>query len=189
MPARVIHMMLRRIALLLGVFSVLAISPTFGEKDIDCGALKRNLAQKRQQLSEHVDALKKLNERGELIIMGLVTQRIQELVDELTKLQEQGGDCPELGQSKVTSGLDSVKSDAGEYATLGCNELRKVLFQLLQKTNTLKRRQDSLFSALSPAEKTELQEAEQSLKEVQAAIKTKCASEPKRTAPRLFHRR
>ncbi|MBI5569526.1 MAG: hypothetical protein HY914_06225 [Desulfomonile tiedjei] len=182
-------MMYPRLALMTVLLSLVAISPAFGEKEVDCGALKTKLTQKRQQLSEHVDALRKLNEQGELVIMGVMTQRVHELLDEMIKLQEQGSACPDLGQPKPVSGLDSVKSDASEYTSMGCDELRKVLFALLQKTSALKRRQNSVFSALSAAEKAELQDVEGALKEVKAAIKTKCSPAPAPTPPRLLHRR
>jgi len=182
-------MMSPRPAVLLVLMLLLAFSPAFGEQEVDCGALRNKLIKKRQQLSEYADAFKKLNEQGELVLMGALTQRMQDLVDEMLKLQEEGADCPDLGQPKPASGLDSVKSDESEYSTLGCDELRKVLFSLLQKTSALKRRQNSVFSGLSSAEKTELHEADQALKEVKAAIKTKCTAAPAAPAPRLFHRR
>ncbi len=53
-----------------------------------------------------------------------------------------------------------------------------MLLQLLRKTAALKRREKSLFSELTTAEKTELQEANRELQIVKSELKKRCSQAP-----------
>ncbi len=142
----------------------------------NCAALRKDLSFKRQQLSQHVDALKKLNERNEWTVMAVFNEKIRGLIDEIQKIEVEARHCPHRESAAKSSGLDAVKSEVGDYATKSCDELRNLFLQLVQKTVALKRREGSLFSALTSAEKDELQEADREFKELKAAIKTRCAA-------------
>jgi hypothetical protein len=149
----------------------------FGQEVGNCAALRKDLAFKRQQLSQNVDALKKLNEQNEWTVMAVFNDKIRDLIDEIQRMEARTRHCPQEGSAEKSSGLDGVKSEVGDYATKSCEELRTLLLQLVQKTVALKRREGSLFSALTPAEKTELQEADLAFKELKAAIKSRCAAQ------------
>jgi hypothetical protein len=157
------------------------------EQGTNCVAARKGLAFKKQQLADHMDAMKKLYDQNEMTIMAIMNHKIGELIEEVARAEEVVRPCPDAGPSPVPSGLGAVKSETSEYASKSCEELRTLLFQLLQKTSALKRREGSLFSALSSGEKTALLEAEQAFKDVKAAIKSKCAHEdshPFRGRPR-----
>jgi hypothetical protein len=52
-----------------------------------------------------------------------------------------------------------------------------MLIQLLRKTKSLKRREHSTFSELTPAEKTILQESDRELRTVNTILKARCVRE------------
>jgi hypothetical protein len=150
----------------------------------DCEALRKELSFKRQQLSQHVDALKKLNDQNELSVMAVFNDKIRELIDDIQKTEASARHCAQEGSTPNASGLDTVKSEAGDYATKSCDELRSLLLQLVQKTAAIKRREGSLFSALTPAERNELLEADRTFKELKTAIKSRCPSQENRSPVR-----
>ncbi len=70
----------------------------------------------------------------------------------------------------------AIKGAEGYYITASCTDLTLTLVQLLRKVNALKKREDSLFSALSETEKKELDEANQKLTEVRTVLKARCSA-------------
>jgi hypothetical protein len=171
------------VALLLsfGMVLVGSISKAFAQEEVNCDALRKDLVFKRQQLSQHVEALKKLNEQNELTVMAVFNDKIRELIDDIQKIEMSERRCVRGEPTRNVPGLDTVKSEVGDYATKSCDQLRTLLLQLVQKTAALKRREGSLFSSLTQAEKNEIQEADNSFKELKAAIKSRCASEDSRS--------
>ncbi len=164
-----------------GLLLVVSIITAFAQEAGNCTRLGKDLALKRQQLSQNVDALKKLNEQTEWTVMAVFNDKIRELIDEIQKIEAKARHCPHAESAERSSGLDTVKSEIGDYATKSCEDLRNLLLQLVQKTVALKRREGSLFSALTPTEKNELQEADRAFKELKAAIKSRCAAQENRS--------
>jgi hypothetical protein len=72
--------------------------------------------------------------------------------------------------------LGAIKSRAGDQVTGSCADLRLTLVQLLRKVNALKKREHSLFSRLTDAEKHELEEANQKLTAVRTVLNTRCSA-------------
>lgn len=62
-----------------------------------------------------------------------------------------------------------------DYLTANSAELRLLLVQLLGRVNALQRRQHSLFSRLTDAEKHELAEANEKLTALKAMLKARCS--------------
>lgn len=179
-PLKVPHMLHPRFAAILYGFGLILMASTLfaasAQDKEPCAALRKDLNTKRQQLSQHVDALKKLNDQGDYMVMAVFSDKIRELIDEVQRIDASLRDCPPVESSPQPEGLEPVKSDPAEYATKSCDELRTLLLQLVQKTTALKRREGSLFSALTPAERTELEEAERAFKELKSAIRSRCAA-------------
>jgi hypothetical protein len=142
-----------------------------------CAAMRNDLASKKQQLMDHIDAMKKLQEQNDFSIMPILNHKMGELIQEVIRIEDAVRTCPDSLPSEPSSGLGSVKSESGEYATKSCEELRTLLLQMVQKTTALKRREGSFFSPLSPGERMELQDAEQAFKEVRSAISARCTGE------------
>jgi hypothetical protein len=74
------------------------------------------------------------------------------------------------------STLGAIKSRAGDEITGSCADLRMSLVQLLRKVNALKKREHSLFSGLTEAEKQELDDANQRLTAVRTMLNARCTA-------------
>ena len=180
------HLRFVEIVFALGLVLLGCLISASAQETRDCAALRKDFELRRQQLSQHVDALKKLYEQNEFTVMSVFNDKIRELIDEIRRLTVSMRGCPHEESPTESSGLGAVKSDLNEYATKTCDELRTLLLQLVQKTTALKRREGSLFSALTSEEKSELEEAERAFKELKAAIRSRCAAQD-RSSP--FRRR
>jgi len=153
-----------------------------------CPTLRKHLALKRQHLAQHVDALKKLCDQNEYVIMAVFNEKIREIIEDIRRTEDSLRHCPHEEPAPQSSGLDRVKSDTSEHANKSCDELRTLFLQFLQKIASLKRREGSVFSSLTPTEKNELEEAERSLKELKATIKSKCPTPNDHGPPRRRQR-
>jgi hypothetical protein len=143
-------------------------------EDKGCAALRKDLELKRGQLAEYFVALDKFRDTGESELESVLKHKINDLQDRINRAEEVT-DCAQRQASATTEGISPVKSDGGEHVTKTCAELRTMLVQLLRKTKSLKRREHSTFSELTPAEKTTLQESERELKTVTTILKARCA--------------
>jgi hypothetical protein len=142
-------------------------------EDKGCAAVRKDLELKREQLAEYFVALDKFRDRGESELESLLKHKINDLLDRIKKAEEVT-DCIHSGASATTEAISPVKTDASEYVTKSCAELRTMLVQLLRKTKSLKRREHSTFSELTQAEKTTLQESEGELRTVTTVLKARC---------------
>ena len=166
----------------IATFSLLSLMLVAGfvsaapQESDQCSALRRDLTAKRQQLLQHVDALKKLGDQNEFAVMAVFNEKIRELIEEIQKIDASLRDCPPELSVPRSPGLDTVKSDPAEYATKTCDELRNLFLQLVHRTTALKRREGSLFSPLTPSERSEIEDAEKSFKELKSAMRHRCGS-------------
>ena len=139
----------------------------------ECEEAKSSLESNKRLLREYVVALENAKERREAELIGLLTKKIDQLVEAIVKAEAQS-DCDKSNASDKLHGVGPVKSEENEYVTKSCDELRTIMVQLLRKTSPLKRRSTSTFSELSSVEKQELDEATRDLKAVLAATHIKC---------------
>lgn len=163
------------------LFLIVTISAIFFPQfvmaeDKGCEALRKDLELKRGQLAEYIVMLDKWRDKGELELESVLKHKINDLLDRINKAEEVT-DCDQRKAPVTPEGISPVKTDAGEYANKTCAELRTMLVQLFRKTNSLKRREHSTFSELTPAEKTTLQESERELRTVTTILKARCARE------------
>jgi hypothetical protein len=142
-------------------------------EDKGCAALRKDLELKREQLAEYFVTLDKFRDRGESELESVLKHKINDLLDRIKKAEEVT-DCAQREVSATAEGISPVKTDASEYVTKTCAELRTMLVQLLRKTKSLKRREHSTFSELTQAEKTTLQESEGELRAVTTVLKARC---------------
>jgi hypothetical protein len=152
---------------------VIFFSPFAMAADKGCAALKKDLELKRGQLAEYLVALDKFRDRGEPELESVLKHKINDLLDKINRAEEVT-DCVKLAAPAAPIGISPVKTDAGEYVTKSCTELRTMLVQLLRKTKSLKRREHSTFSELTSAEKTILHDSEKELRTVTSILKARC---------------
>jgi hypothetical protein len=72
--------------------------------------------------------------------------------------------------------LGAIKRETADFVTANCPDLRLTLVQLLRKVNALKKRENSMFSGLSDAEKEELAEANEKLTALMTVLKARCSA-------------
>ncbi|HMK37545.1 MAG TPA: hypothetical protein VK463_20905, partial [Desulfomonilaceae bacterium] len=144
-----------------------------------CAILARDLEQRKRQLADYLEASQKLRQDKDMRLIELLNYKIEDLADQIRTIETEMAGCT---TGTTEAGLSEVKSDEGQYATKSCFDLRNMLVQLLRKTSSLKRREKSLFSDLTPAEKNELQEATHDLQIVKSILKGRCAEQEARPA-------
>lgn len=79
-------------------------------------------------------------------------------------------------KQRVPRAAGVIKGKADDQFTASCADLRLTLVQLLRKVNGLKKREYSLFSALTETEKQELEEATQKLTSVRTLLNARCSA-------------
>lgn len=97
----------------------------------------------------------------------------EELRDRMRKAPTPPGGRPDV-KRLVPRALGATKGGPGDQLTASCADLRLTLVQLLRKVNGLKKREHSLFSALTEPEKQELDEANQNLTAVRTLLNARC---------------
>jgi len=153
--------------------------PTFlSAAEHRCDLARAELLQKNGQILEYVAALQKAAQDNELDLVGVLSFKIGELVDDARRLEKEVSACPEKSSSGGSPGLSAAKSEEHQYATMRCPELRERVILLLRKINSMKRRENSLFSRLTEEESAELEAARRQLKLVQEAIRARCSRSP-----------
>jgi hypothetical protein len=171
---------------LLALLSMIIISPRSAlAQDKPCEALRSDLQQKNLRLSEYLDTLKKFDRRKEPEIVDLLQDKIGKLRQQIFQSEKELAVCEGQRTPGAPEGLGPIKSEEGEHATKNCGDLRKRLVVLVRIVHTLRRRESSLLSELTIAEKKELAESSEELKSVREALKTRCSAPP---APKPFRR-
>ena len=171
--------MKRRFSLIILLVAVPAIflSDITIAAETGCEALRKDLEVKRQRMAGYLVTLDKVRNKENPELESWLKHKINDLLDAIHKAEEVA-DCPKSPAHGPTEGVSPVKSDAGEYATKSCGELRAMLVQILRRSNPLKRREHSTFSELTPAEKDLLEKSEKELEAVNTMLKARCTSEP-----------
>jgi hypothetical protein len=141
--------------------------------DKGCEALRKDLELKRAQIAEYRATLDKFRGRGEAELESALKHKINDLQEKINRAEEVT-DCVKVTAAATPEGISPVKTDAGEYVTKSCAELRTMLVQLLRKTKSLKRREHSTFSELTSEEKTILRDSEKQLRTVTTILKSRC---------------
>jgi hypothetical protein len=168
------------------IVAVLSSSPGYSSPTAEqCVAMRKDLESKSERMSEYISMLQKFSDQKDIEVIGVMNQKISELAEQILKLEKDLADCDKQKPNVSNQGLGVVKSDEGRYATARCGELRKKLVQLLQKAQSLRRRENSLLSEFTSADKRELREAEQDIEAVKAALKARC---PASVPPKPFRR-
>jgi hypothetical protein len=157
--------------LLILSFSLLLVNYVSAAEDA-CSVISKSLEQKKRQLGDYFEALKRLHNERDARLLEVLNFKIADLSEQIRGLEVEMAGCP---RGNTGEGLSAIKSDEDQYATKSCEDLRKMLLQGLRRTASLKRREKSLFSELTTAEKAELQEANRELQIVKSELKKRCA--------------
>ncbi len=161
---------------------VLCLSGASGGDSIDCEALRAVLDQRREKLGEYIEALKMSHEQGDMRLVQAFCNKIDRLADEIREAEE-SHKCPERPSSPTSPGLSPIKTDAAAFVTQSCGELRRMQVMLLIKINTLRRREQSVFSQLTAEEREALENSAETLKSVRNALKARCPEQPPKKKP------
>lgn len=187
---------MRLILLLSALVAIQAAAVAFGPSTVSaqenvCAATQKDLNKQLHQLAEYADSLKSFVDSEDLPVVEILNHKISELIEEIKQSKEILSRCPRQGKPRQThQHVTPQKSEQELYAGKGCDELRTMLFHNLRRVSVLKRRDESVFSKLSPVEQTDLQEGLQALKDIRAVLNKKCgdgpppARTPRQQAPR-----
>lgn len=156
---------------LLVVFMI-SLASGIGIAEDSCKTAKKEIGLKRQQLSEYVTAMMKM--KNDAYLKNAFQYKIDEITKEIHQMESDLDTCTESGPEKVET-AGGAKSEENQYATRSCGDLTRMLVQTIRKTNTLKRRTQSIFSDLSSKEKSELEQATQDLENIRATLKSRCS--------------
>lgn len=159
-------------------------------QDNQCQTAHQNLQNHYQQLADYAASLKAFADARDVPVVEILNHKIADLLEEIKRTKELLSHCPrEQPPQPPGRALSPPKTDQDLYGGKSCEELRTLLFHHLRQVNMLKRREESVFSRLSPTEQTELQESLQALKDIRSVLHKKCgdplppSQSPKRQAP------
>ncbi|MBI5250019.1 MAG: hypothetical protein HY912_11040 [Desulfomonile tiedjei] len=165
-------------ALLAGFFAFFLVSHACSASQQDCNSLRQDLEFRQTELTSYLDALGKSRNQQDSLLLGALNHKIDELISQIALLEEKMANCGESTEQTRIEGFSSVKSEEGKFATKNCGELRKTLVQLHRKVNSFKRRENSLLSDLTTAEKNELKDADQDLEKIRKILNSRCTVSP-----------
>lgn len=164
------------LTLLLTACTVFAADHTPSVVEDRCDAARKEMMSKKVELSEYVDALSKSHAKDDYAFMDVLNFKINELITRTKELERELASCPEPRQATPPPGMSGMKSDEEVIAEKSCGDLKKMLVMLMRKVNSLKRREKSVFSGLSPEEKSELSKVESELKTVKENLGKRCGA-------------
>ncbi|MGC8660069.1 MAG: hypothetical protein ACP5U1_13450 [Desulfomonilaceae bacterium] len=157
----------------------------FAEAEDHCLEIIKNLEQNSLRLKEYSTALQNAHKERDFQLITVLNGQIDETLKEIRVGEAELLNCPKSFENQGT-GISSVKTQDTKFADLSCEDLKKRYIQLSRKFNSLARRQQSLLSELSPAQKAEYKEAEDSIKAVESELRKRCSPPP---PPKPFQRR
>ncbi len=131
---------------------------------------------KKQRLAEYTQAVQKANANTNHQTLEALNHKINEAIRQIRESEDRMEDCLEKDFPRFQEELGPTKSEEERYATKSCDELRAMLIPLLRKINQPQRREHSVFSELSPSERTELLDARRVFGDVTAILKERCAT-------------
>lgn len=157
--------------------------------DRGCQNLKLALERKKQLIAEYSSALERYREKSDHALVALLDHKISDLLEQIIHDEKALANCSKNASVAQPEGLSPVKTETNEYMGKSCEELKALLVQVLRTTSPLKRRDKSMFSALSAAEKEMLEEADSQRKVILSVLKTKCMPPPLPTRSRASEKR
>ena len=167
--------------LLLSLATLITDPASVSGQDNRCEILRSHLAQKNVRLTEYMNTVKKLHDRDDGEIIHAINSKMAELRDQIIGLEKELRECEDIKGKKepaTPDGLSPAQSEEGEEATKTCGELRKRLVALVKTLHYLRRRDSSLLSRVTDAERKQLQETTSELKAVREALRNRCSIQP-----------
>lgn len=144
----------------------------------NCDTIASNLEQKMMRLSEYVAALHNAHRERDSHFMTVLNGQIDQALIEIRALEKSLANCA-IRPGELKPPISSVKTQDDRFAELNCDDLRKKHIQLSRKFNALSRRQQSVFSEVTPEQKAEYRDTEDSLRIVELELRRRCAPSPK----------
>ncbi len=150
-----------------------------------CADVIKTLEQNTMRLKEYATALQNAHRDKDFQLITVINNQIDETLKQVRVGEAELLNCP--SSANVSGpGITSVKSQDTKFAEASCEELKKKYIQLSRKFNSLARRHQSVLSELSPEQKAEYKETEDSLRAVELELKKRCSPPP---APKPFQRK
>ena len=166
------------VAALLIVLAVISQSDECHSQGQDtCESVLVNLDQKTNRLSEYISALQNAHLERDHNFIKVLNGQIDQITAEIRVLEKLLVNC-RGGSGEIRSPISPVKSQDDKFADLNCEDLRKKHIILSRKYNALARRQKSVFSEITPEQKSEYRDTEDSLKLVESELKRRCSPQP-----------
>ncbi len=168
----------------IGLFAIWPVfAVCYASSEQECEAAHKDLEHRREKLSQYLGALREAYRNGDLRLMALFNRQIGIVIEEMITTEEMI-DCPEPERDLRTNGLSPTRTIENGFLDKSCGELKRMHLQLLIQLNSLKRREHSMFSQLSPSEQNDLDKALRDLKGVRNAWRAKCGRGKTRRGPR-----
>ncbi|MBM3300567.1 MAG: hypothetical protein FJY85_11490 [Deltaproteobacteria bacterium] len=149
--------------------------------DEPCQSIRNQLDSEQQRMRDYLLALQASYDGKDFQLSEALNHKIVQLRKEVELLKQQALACGGTLDNSL-AGLSSSKTEEAQLAAKSCGELRKALFPLHRKIRALKRREKSVLSSLTPEEEVELSAASEQLKEINGALKARCAVSDSRTS-------
>jgi len=147
-----------------------------------CDSVTREFNQKQQRLTEYMQALQGSYDKRDYRLADALNHKIKQVQEELRILEQEAADCAAHNSERMAQGLSASKTEEERYATKSCGELRKMIFPLLIKTRSLRRKEKSLIVGLTPEEETELANCSEQLKILNHVLRGRCSDSSSRSS-------
>ncbi|MGC8659741.1 MAG: hypothetical protein ACP5U1_11760 [Desulfomonilaceae bacterium] len=149
-----------------------------------CAEIVKSLDLDFVRLKEYTEALKNAHKERDFQLITVLNGQIDETLRHMRIGEAQLVNCPKA-PGPAGPAIGPVKTQDTKFANLSCDDLRKKYIQVSRKYHSLSRRRQSLLSELSPEERVELREAEDSITAIDQELKKRCGPPP---APKPFRR-
>ena len=166
-------------------FCLLMVLIVNAEAEDRCAEIVKILEQNSLRLKEYTTALHNAHRDRDFQLMTVLNGQIDETLRQVRVGEAELLNCPKNSGGQGPA-ISSVKTQDTKFADLSCEELKKRYIQLSRKFNSLDRRRNSLLSELTPVQKAEYKEAEDSIKAVESELRKRCSPPP---APKPFRRK
>jgi hypothetical protein len=128
-------------------------------------------AVRKQQLEACLSALAKLDEKAEGYVISMLTQRIHELNEAISKAEQYVG----CFDPRPSAAYHVRETQEGVYERKSCSELTHLYISLLRRNSLLGRKDVSPFSRSSEEEKAERRATAEALGKVKNILDSKCS--------------
>jgi len=152
------------------------------QENRDCSIIAGDLSRGIDKLKDRVSELNVAHQNRNLSVIQEILNDIATIVGEI-RLQEQRLAACQHKTRIPGPVMEPVKSYDAEFATLGCDDLRKRYVQVSRRLNALRRQLESTSTETNPEQIRESRRSEESLKSIKKELSARCLPQRKPTWP------